>query len=52
MHFMIKRTFGLKCTTGDTFIWLGKKKCVQLYAGAEENIEIPRNGHFAVMRSK
>ena len=38
--------------TGDTFIWLGKKKIVKLYAGAEENIEIPRNGHFAVMRSK
>ena len=38
--------------TGDTFIWLGKKKIVKLYAGAEENIKIPRNGHFAVMRSK
>ena len=37
---------------GDTFIWLGKKKCVKLYAAAEENIPIPRNGHFTVMRSK
>ena len=37
---------------GDTFIWLGKKKCVRLYAGATENIKLPRNGHFAVMRSK
>ena len=38
--------------TGDTFVWLGKKKCIKLFAGAEENIKIPRNGHFAVMRSK
>ena len=45
--------YSIACkATGDTFIWLGKKKCVKLYAGAEENIEIPRNGHFAVMRSK
>ena len=38
--------------TGNVFVWLGKKKCVRLYAGVAENLPIPRNGHFAVMRSK
>ena len=37
---------------GDIFVWLGKRKCIKLYSGATETIEIPRNGHFAVMRSK
>ena len=50
IHF---ETYAIACkATGDIFVWLGKKKCVKLYAGAEENIKIPRNGHFAVMRSK
>ena len=45
--------YSIACqATGDIFVWLGKKKIVKLFAGAEENIEIPRNGHFAVMRSK
>ena len=37
---------------GEIFVWLGKKKIVKLHAGAEENIKLPRNGHFAVMRSQ
>ena len=45
--------YSIACkATGDTFVWFGKKKCIKLFAGAEENIKIPRNGHFAVMRSK
>ena len=50
VHF---ESYAIACkATGDTFIWLGKKKCVRLFAGAIENIKLPRNGHFAVMRSK
>ena len=45
--------YAIACkATGDTFVWLGKKKCIRLYAGATEHIKLPRNGHFAVMRSK
>ena len=38
--------------TGDTFVWLGKKKCIRLYAGVSELLKLPMNGNFAVMRSK
>ena len=50
VHF---ENYPIQCKAdGDIFVWLGKKKIVKLFAGAEENIPIPRNGHFAVMRSK
>ena len=47
-------SYPITCTTDkDIFVWLGKKKCVKLYAGAtKEVMKIPRNGHFAVTRSK
>ena len=50
VHF---ESYAVSCkATGDIFLWLGKKKCIKLYADAEENIKLPRNGNFAVMRSK